>query len=444
MKTNTELATQAKAILDWSRRKLAQQLPEFLPAIYLLPLKEHEKEGHLWTDGEALFYHPDTVVRDYLRRKDDIAAQIMHIVAHGLLGHIAKRQGQQKEIFDAVADIKASAFINKLPVHLCVCWDKETRKHVEEWDSLTLEAAYLAPETREEAVVLIRKSRPLQMDHHDAWGQSTADKKKKGSSMANLWQVAARQVAGTMANSGQYGYLAGELCKEYSAEQESSVSYKEFLRQFCSLRERQEIDPDSISNIWYQVGLSTTGDAPFIEPEELREDAPALELAVALDTSGSCSGEVMQGFLEELLAILRDTGGPKVELTLIQCDEEIQKVQVLTREDTTIELMNGFEVLGWGGTNFRPVFDYIEEQHGSDDGKRFRGLLYLSDGCGEFPDKKPDYPVVFLFPREEELFFDMMEIPDWVMQVHITQDNRLAVAEDGKKLHHQGLFDRMQ
>lgn len=437
MKTTTpELDQQARGILDWSRRKLAMALPEFLPAIYLLPLKAVEKEYHLWTDGESLCYHPGTVVRDYLDKKDSIAAQIMHITGHGLLGHIAKRKGQQVQIFDAVADVKASAFVYRLPANLTPRWNKETLEHVEALDELTLEAAYLAPETREEAQELIRKSRPLFMDDHSAWAPpSGKEGAGKAAAMAAQWAAAARQVAANIAQSGkgsQYGDLAGELCEEYGRIEESGVSYKEFLRQFCSLRERQEIDPNSISHLWYQVGLSITGDAPFVEPEELREDAPALDLAVALDTSGSCCGEVMKGFLEELMAILRDAGGPKVELTLIQCDAEVQKVQTLTREDTPGGVLDGFEVYGCGGTDFCPVFDYIEQQHQSSEGKRFRGLLYLSDGFGDFPEKAPDYPVAFLFPREEEDWYtEWSRIPDWVMQVRITDDNRLVV-ENGE------------
>ena len=222
--------------------------------------------------------------------------------------------------------------------------------------------------------------------------------------------------------------MAGELCEAYTAAKESGVSYKEFLRRFCSWQERQQVDPDSISNLWYQVGLRLTGDAPFIEPEELREDAPALDLAVALDTSGSCCGEVMKGFLEELLAILRDAGGPRVELTLIQCDAEVQKVQTLTKEDAAADLLEGFEIFGCGGTDFRPVFDYIQQQHQDAEGKRFRGLLYLSDGCGDFPDKAPEYPVAFLFPKNDDFWdMDWCCIPDWVTQVRITEDNLLAV-----------------
>ena len=383
------------------------------------------------------------MVQDYLKRKDDIAAQIMHIISHGLLGHITKRKGQQAQIFDAVADIKASAFVEKLPVSLTPRWDKETRIHVLSWDTLTLEAAYLAPESREEAETLVRKSIPLRVDDHDAW-VIPPGKEGNGNGMAAQWEAAARQVAEALEQSGRgqmYGHLSGELCEEYQAVEESGVSYKEFLRQFCSLRERQEVDPNSISNIWYQVGMDLTGNAPFIEPEELREDAPALDLAVALDTSGSCCGEVMKGFLEELLAILRDAGGPKVELTLIQCDAEIQKVQTITREDTPEGILDSFDIYGCGGTDFCPVFDYIEEQHQDAEGKRFRGLLYLSDGCGDFPDKAPDYPVAFLFPREEDPWcMGWGGIPEWVTQVYITDDNRLVMGEEHKKTSERTMF----
>ena len=64
MAEETELNRQAVEIIEWSRRKLAAKLPEFLPAIYLLPLRPSEAERSLWTDGETLYYHPETVVRD--------------------------------------------------------------------------------------------------------------------------------------------------------------------------------------------------------------------------------------------------------------------------------------------------------------------------------------------------------------------------------------------
>ena len=424
-----ELNKQAVEIIEWSRRKLAMKLPEFLPAIYLLPLKESEEPCSLRTDGAFLFYHPQTVIEDYLARKDSIAHRIMHICAHGLLGHIEKRRGQQEQIFDAAADIKAEAFLNQLPISLSAKLGKEDRYTLASAEDTGLEALYLSPESRQEAQKLVESARNFNVDDHRLWQIPTG----KGAGSGNgAWMAAARQVAEALANSnGQFGKgdLAAQLCEEYAAVEESGVSYKEFFQKFCSLRERQETDPNSISSLWYHVGLSLTGDAPFIEPEELREDAPALDIAVALDTSGSCCGKIMKEFIAQLLAMLRDAGGPRVELTLIQCDMEINSVQTLCREDDAESIMNSFSVYGCGGTDFRPVFEYIDEQNSSGEGKKFKGLIYLSDGYGDFPNKAPDYPVVFIFPKDEDAWEwgGFGHIPDWVTRVKITDDDRLVV-----------------
>ena len=432
----TELTSREAAlkILNWSRKKLAEKLPEFLPAIYLLPEKEAPVPGGLWTDGGTLFYHPETVIQDYLVQKEAVAAQMLHIIVHGLLGHIPKRAGQDGALFDAAADLKACAFLNRLPVEIRWQWPRRAEEKLYRWDELTLEVCYLTPSNDKEAAAMVRAGQPFRSDCHDAW-----DPKKcaaSGSGSGGAWADAAYQIAESMAAKGkhdQWGSLAGDLCEEYRFQGESGVSYRDFLCSFVCRREQQEVDPDTISPIWYRLGLSLTGDTPLIEPEELREDAPALELAVALDTSGSCSGEVMEGFLQELLAILRDAGGPKVEMTLIQCDTEIQSVQVIGREDSAEMLMGGYQVHGFGGTDFRPVFEYVTAQREGGDGRAFRGLLYLSDGCGNFPDEKPDYPVAFLFPRDEAGWdYGWFEIPEWVTQVRITKDDRLVVEDGGE------------
>ena len=83
-------------------------------------------------------------------------------------------------------------------------------------------------------------------------------------------------------------------------------------------------------------------------------------------SDGTCSGEVMEGFLRELLAVLRDGGGPRVEVTLIQCDAEIQKVEQF--DDFNIFPPDyKWEAKGGGGTDFRPVFNYVDK-HPEGDG----------------------------------------------------------------------------
>ena len=55
---------------------------------------------------------------------------------------------------------------------------------------------------------------------------------------------------------------------------------------------------------------------------------------------------------------------------------------------------DGFQVHGMGGTDFRPVFNYIEE-----DDLNPTALIYLTDGYGPAPDEEPDYPVLWVITQ---------------------------------------------
>ncbi|NOR58858.1 MAG: hypothetical protein GQ474_10090, partial [Sulfurimonas sp.] len=55
---------------------------------------------------------------------------------------------------------------------------------------------------------------------------------------------------------------------------------------------------------------------------------------------------------------------------------------------------------GCGATDFRPVFDFIEER--VEDTKL---LLYFSDLDGTFPNKAPSYDVKWIAPKELEVPF---------------------------------------
>ena len=51
---------------------------------------------------------------------------------------------------------------------------------------------------------------------------------------------------------------------------------------------------------------------------------------------------------------------------------------------------------GGGGTSFRPVFEWVEKQ-----GLRPEALVYFTDAEGEFPERAPHYPVIWLVKGRE-------------------------------------------
>lgn len=118
-----------------------------------------------------------------------------------------------------------------------------------------------------------------------------------------------------------------------------------------------------------------------------------LQAAVAIDTSGSTTADLPQ-FFSELTSLLNTFGD--YELTVIQCDCEIQNVE-------KFDVYNPFhspdwEVYGNGGTDFRPPFVYVAEHPEIEPSC----LIYITDGCGPAPDNPPPYPVLWILTGDGE------------------------------------------
>ena len=107
-------------------------------------------------------------------------------------------------------------------------------------------------------------------------------------------------------------------------------------------------------------------------------------VVVGIDTSGSITQRELDMFMSEVSGILEDIK-PK-RLSVVMCDARINAVHEL---DGPADLRD-IKLVGGGGTDFRPVFKWIEEQGGTPD-----ALVYLTDGLGCFPDKSPNYPVIW-------------------------------------------------
>ena len=78
-------------------------------------------------------------------------------------------------------------------------------------------------------------------------------------------------------------------------------------------------------------------------------------------------------------------------MTVIQCDSKIQKVDSFD-DMAPLSPDHKWTSLGGGGTDFRPVFNYIGKH-----GELLPSLLiYLTDGFGDYPERAPEYPVLWL------------------------------------------------
>ena len=71
-------------------------------------------------------------------------------------------------------------------------------------------------------------------------------------------------------------------------------------------------------------------------------------------------------------------------------------------------------ITGLGGTDFRPVFSYVDELIRQKEFQNLKGMIYFTDGYGRFPTVPPAYKTAFVFLEEEQNSFD---VPPWAMSL---------------------------
>ena len=77
------------------------------------------------------------------------------------------------------------------------------------------------------------------------------------------------------------------------------------------------------------------------------------------------------------------------------------------------------KIKGLGGTDFRPVFRRVDEMIHNKEFINLKGLIYFTDGYGEFPAKKPDYDTAFVFIDDD---YNNPDVPAWAIKLVLQKD----------------------
>ncbi len=125
-----------------------------------------------------------------------------------------------------------------------------------------------------------------------------------------------------------------------------------------------------------------------------------LRIVIAIDTSGSVDEALLSNFLGEINSIMQSY--PNYEIDVITADAKVQSHQVFLPGENL-----DYTVSGGGGTDFRPVFDYIDQ---TVDYPTI--LLYFTDGMGTFPEVEPSYDVMWIMPEVLEVPFGEVMVLD--------------------------------
>lgn len=421
MTTEEKLENVSRKILISSRNELYMKMRFLDVALSSLPfILDRGTEG-LGTDGIYLYYNPQYLGGLYRESRGSVNRLYLHLILHGIFRHMIRRKGREERLYSLACDIVTESIIDSMQ-HRCVLKSRsllrrETYRNLKkEMKVLTAEKVYGVLNSRPlSEQELLRLEQEFRTDDHSYWPSD--DEQRKQNEIENQWQSISEQMETDMDTFSREGSSAsGDLVDQVKVENRERFDYRQFLRKFAVLKEEMEVDPDSFDYVFYSYGLSLYGNMPLIEPQEWKEVQKVEEFVIVIDTSMSCSGELVRKFLEETYGVLseNDSFFRKVNIHIIQCDDQIQTDQKITCKEELVEYMEHLELRGEGGTDFRPAFLYVEQLIRQHTFECLKGLIYFTDGRGIYPSKMPSYETAFVFMEED---YEDVDVPPWAIKI---------------------------
>ena len=381
------------------------------------------------TDGGALYYFPDGLLSLYEQRGRAACTRLyLHGILHCLFCHPFDRKGRNERLWNLACDVATEALIDSLYLRCVHISSGAFRKSVyarlrEKLPVLTAEGIYKFIEETLVETEISRWQMEFRLDDHSLWEQDSKNGPKNPNPNRKKWDdIRERMETEVMLFSNEASEGEGDLKEQLRVSNRSRYDYKEFLRKFTVLHEEMQIDPDSFDYIFYHYGMEMYGNMPLIEPLETSEVRKIEEFVIVIDTSMSCSGDLVRKFLEETYHILAETESffRKVHIRILQCDDAVRADQLITTGEELKQYMDHLQLYGDGGTDFRPAFTYVQQLIDQGEFKNLKGLLYFTDGKGTFPRKRPPYDAAFILFRED---YKEVSVPPWAIRLMLDEED---------------------
>lgn len=386
------------------------------------------------TDGFYLYFYPDYVIGLYKNQSVLVNRTFLHIVFHclfqhlGMWQHMNEEQTEQEKLYwNLACDIVVESMIDELQKPCVRRYISPIRKTIykklkEALEVFTPKAVY---KSLLQMNINIEEIASLQLefwvDDHSMWNQNVPPEKQM--ERERQWKELNEklQTEIEMFSKEATDDSSGLLNQVRIANRER-YDYRKFLKKFSVFKEEMQVDTDQFDYIFYHYGLSMYGNMPLIEPQETKEMLKIEDFVIAIDTSMSCKEVLIKKFLEETFSILSKSESffRKINVHIVQCDEKVQSDVVVTNEKELQDYMDHFEIKGLGGTDFRPVFGYVNQLLKEKKFTRLKGLIYFTDGYGTFPVKRPLYDTAFVFMKED---YRDIDVPVWAMKLIIEPED---------------------
>lgn len=329
-----------------ARVRLTLKTPFYSAILCGLAIEEDRNaETAFATDGYKLIVNPN---RASQWSADELAAVLAHEALHIAYGHHLRQADREHRRWNVACDYAINGILIHEGFSLPRCRLYDSR---------------FAGMTAEEIYQQLRHA-----DGANAWDMGAIMRAPKSSAEAEADLVTLLRHA---ANTVGAGNVPGHIRQMLEVGQ-GRLAWTELVRRWVMDVAKHDYTWLRPSRRGLAQGLIWPG-----------QQADGIFLAVALDVSGSISDSLIVTFLGELQSLLNSeivTG-----VTVAQCDTQIRHVQ----EFKPGERLQRMEIVGRGGTDFRPIFRWAEVLNPA-------GLIVFTDGEGQYPQAVPMFPLLWV------------------------------------------------
>ncbi len=452
-------------VLDASRTELYMDMRFMGAALSSLSYEMDLSTTTVGTDAVSIRFNPSYVLRLFVEEPGKLNRTYIHMLLHCIFRHMyTSEKYEDTRLFDLCADIVVESILDDMDYQCIYRVSSDYRQRWyellgKELKVLTVERLYryfLSEENALDEREYEKLEGEFFLDDHGFWlrmeeqkgdddrrddekkeppidedmdAPNESKKKTKYMNPRRLqkirhqeknWDKEAKRLETEIETIGKnQSNKLGKLSWILQFQNTNRRDYREFLDRFKELREEGGIDLDSFDYGMYSFGLEHYGNMPLIEENEFREVKKVQELVIAIDTSASCKDEMVERFLNETGTMLLSAESffQKIKIVVLQCDDQVQKMDVITSVSDMEKYSKGIHVEGGYGTDFRPVFEKVEELKQQHFFENLKGLIYFTDGYGTYPEKPTDYDSAFVFIEDSD--YEDEKVPDWALKLYM-------------------------
>lgn len=417
-----EIENTAREVIGLAENTVIMNLRFLQCAMAALHWEPRTGIASISADGETVFYDPALIIRKFKLETNSIFHGYLHVLFHFVFHHNHDYAEKKDRLWDLACDIAVENIILELDlfqtsskldpervIKLKVLKDRAGGLHAAALYRLFLVEE---PSIRE----LEDLTRLFRFDDHSLWMPTESLE-----IYLEQWKKISERIKADLKSFSKGHTDSESLRAALEDATREKINYSDFLRRFMVRGEQIHINDEEFDYIYYTYGLSTYGNMPLVEPLEYADVNKIKEFVIAIDTSASCRGELVQQFLRKTVNILSDGENffNQYEAHIVMCDTEIRSDTVIHNSDELEDYLSTAKLTGGGATDFRPVFEYVDLLQLKGVFCNIKGLLYFTDGYGVYPEHMPQYDVVFVFLGDDG---QAPNVPEWAIRVVLDVD----------------------